>query len=218
MIIDVLNKKIQEIKALRHLEVLRDHRAQQNTIDARYHDLVVQVLAFSKTLKYANDNLDFVTSNSLQLNVSDLFVNLKAITQSGFADKAGVSTAENNFEVIQSSIKKEWGKYYSIYTTSTVNTLRVISGIAGGKAEACISDIKAAEKWPDDVAVLTKLQTAMSSAKALIRGLNMDQETIGFLAQMTAGKATLLDLNEKVLAWIKRESLEEKIKLSFINK
>ena len=58
----------------------------------------------------------------------------------------------------------------------------------------------------------------MSSAEALIKSLNMDQEIIKFLEQMTEGKATLLDLNEKVLAWIKRESLEGKIKLSFIIK
>ena len=154
----------------------------------------------------------------MQSNVSDLFVSLKAITQSGFADKDGVVTAENNIKAIQSGIKKEWGKHYSIYTASTVNTLKVISGIAFDKVEACILDIKAAEIWSGDIKVFTKLRAAMSSAEALIKSLNMDQETIGFLAQMTAGKATLLDLNEEVLTWIKRESLEGKIRLSFINK
>ena len=218
MIIDVLNNKIQEMKSLRRLEMLRDHRAQQEATDNKYRSLVAQVQVFSNALRYASDNLSFVLSDSLQSNVSDLFVSLKAITQSGFADKDGVVTAENNIKAIQSGIKKEWGKHYSIYTASTVNTLKVISGIAFDKVEACILDIKAAEIWSGDIKVLTKLRAAMSSAEALIKSLNMDQETIGFLAQMAAGKATLLDLNEEVLTWIKRESLEGKIRLSFINK
>lgn len=218
MIIDVLNKKIQEMKSLRRLEMLRDHRAQQEATDNKYRSLVAQVQVFSNALRYASDNLSFVLSDSLQSNVSDLFVSLKAITQSGFADKDGVVTAENNIKAIQSGIKKEWGKHYSIYTSSTVNTLKVISGIEFDKVETCILDIKAAEIWSGDIEILTKLRAAMSSAETLIKSLNMDQETIGFLAQMTAGKATLLDLNEEVLTWIKRESLEGKIRLSFINK
>lgn len=218
MIIDVLSKKIQEMKSLRRLEILRDHRAQQDATDTRYRALVFQVQVFSKALKYSSDNLSFVSSNSLQSDVYNLFLSLKAIVQSGFADKDGVTNAENNFKAIQNGIKKEWSKHYSIYTASTVSTLKVIRGIEFEKVDACISDIKAAENWSSDLAVLTKLKEAMSRAEALIKSLNMDQETIDFLAQMTAGKATLLDLNEKVLAWIKRESLEGKIKLYFTTK
>ena len=218
MIIDALSKKIQEMKSLRHLEILRDNRAQQDVADSRYRTLVFRVQDFSKALKYARDNLSFTSSDSLQSDISDLFVSLKAITQAGFVDKDGVTIAENSFKTIQNGIKKEWSKHYSSYTTSTVNTLKIISGIELDKVEICISDIKAAENWSGDIAVLIKLRAAMSSAEALIKSLNMDQETIGFLAQMTAGKATLLDLNEKVLTWIKHESLEGKIKLSFISK
>ena len=48
MIIDALSKKIQEMKSLRRLELLRDHRTQQNEIDSRYRALVVQVRVFAK--------------------------------------------------------------------------------------------------------------------------------------------------------------------------
>ena len=79
MIIDVLNKKIQEMKSLRRLEMLRDHRAQQEATDNKYRSLVAQVQVFSNALRYASDNLSFVLSDSLQSNVSYLFVSLKTI-------------------------------------------------------------------------------------------------------------------------------------------
>lgn len=218
MIIDVLNEKIQEMKYLRQQEVLRDNMAQQEAIDTRYRALVDQIHIFSKALRYASDNLGFTLSDSLQTDILALLVSLKSITKSGLANKESVIITENNFREIQSSVKKEWNKYYYTYTASTVSTLNIISGIGFNNVKECISDIKIAEKWSSNIVALTKLQVAMSSAAALIKNLNMDQETIGFLAHMTAGKATLLDLNEKVLAWIKRESLEGKIRLSFINK
>ena len=74
MIIDVLNKKIQEMKSLRHLEMLRDHRTQQEATDNRYRILIVQAQVFSKALRYASDNFNFILSDSLQSNLSDLFV------------------------------------------------------------------------------------------------------------------------------------------------
>ena len=52
MIIDVLNNKIQEMKSLRRLEMLRDHRAQQEATDNKDRSLVAQVQVFSNALGF----------------------------------------------------------------------------------------------------------------------------------------------------------------------
>lgn len=61
-----------------------------------------------------------------------------------------------------------------------------------------------------------QLADAMESGATLIQSLNMDQEIVSFLTKMTSGSTTTVDLNEKVLGWIKSEGLERKIKLSFL--
>ena len=46
--------------------------------------------------------------------------------------------------------------------------------------------------------------------------LGLDDEIIAFLQNTNSGRATLQDLNDKVLAWIRDEQLERKIRISFV--
>lgn len=218
MIFDDIDKKIKEMKNLRRLETLQNNFRQQEAIDEKYQRLVAQVQIFSRTLKYAEGNLGLVLSESLQTDFYDLLVCLKKIVDSGYADKEGTFNAENNFKAIQNSMKKEWHKHYYAYTTSILNTVGVIQGIAPDRARVIVSNIKNAENWSADmdINILAKLKDAMSCADELIKSLNMNQAIIGFLTKMTAGKATLIDLNDEVLTWLKHESLESKVRLSFV--
>ena len=57
---------------------------------------------------------------------------------------------------------------------------------------------------------------SLLDAKALIDELGLDQQIIAFLQKMNSGKATVMDLDDNVLQWLKTESLEKRVKLSFI--
>lgn len=69
--------------------------------------------------------------------------------------------------------------------------------------------------WDTSVDTLMTLKEAIAQANQIIQNLNLDQEVITFLGKITSGKATLKDLNEDVLQWMKDEQLLSKIKLSF---
>ena len=216
MIYDVIDKKIKAMKEVRRLEMIRDNREQQEAVDTKYRAAVVQVMAFSNALKYAVDHLDFLLSDTHKSDLCALYMDLRNVPQSGYADKDILRKAENEFKTIQTGIKKDWSKHYSTYTISTVNTLKVIRGIAAEKVGKCTIDINAAESWTTDVSILSKLKIAMDTADTLIKSLDMDQDTVTFLTKMTSGEATLLDLNDNVLNWIKKESLQSIIKLTFV--
>ena len=46
--------------------------------------------------------------------------------------------------------------------------------------------------------------------------LGLDDEIITFLQNTNTGRATLQDLNDKVLDWIRDEQLEKKLRISFV--
>lgn len=218
MIFDIIDRKIKDMKELRRLELIKANQAQQDATDTTYHKLVYQVKTFSLAIAYAYDNLSFITTDTLRSGIVLLLENLKNVIGNGYADKEAVSKAENDFKVIQNATKKEWAKHFTNYTLTTTNTLRVISGIDSEKINGCLSDIKAAEPWTVDLSILDSLKKAIENADTLITSLNMDQEIVLFLTKMTSGKATVADLNEKVLIWIKQEGVESKIKLSFLSR
>ena len=65
---------------------------------------------------------------------------------------------------------------------------------------------------------MKRLKKSLNSAETLINKMDLDQEIIIFLTKITYGKATLTDLNEKVMAWIRKENLDSRVKLSFLSK
>lgn len=218
MIFDIINQKVSDMRDLRRRETTKANETQQLVTDAKYHTLVEQVKKFSEALSYIRDNLCFVVTDALQKEFLILLKKLKDVTNTGNANRETLSEAETDFKSIQETVKNEWTKHFSAYTATKTNTLRVISGIDLDRVSRCIDEIEAAETWSLDFAVFVTLKKAMESAESLIQSLDMDQETELFLTKMSSGKATIVDLNEKVLLWIRKESLESKIKLSFISK
>lgn len=218
MIFDIIDTKIKDMKSLRRLELAKKNQAQQLATDSKYKSLIEQVNAFSSALIYSRDNLQFSISDTIQPGLLSLLKSLKDAISSGYADKAAVAKTETDYKGLQAIVKKEWNKHFLSYTLTTTNTLKVISGIDSERINGCITDIKAAETWTVDTTVLATLKKAIESANDLICDLNMNQETVLFLTKMTSGKATIADLNENVLTWIRKEGLETKIKLSFLSR
>ena len=66
-----------------------------------------------------------------------------------------------------------------------------------------------------DISTFKAMMEGIESADQLITNLGLNQGIISFLQNVNQGKATLADLTDDVLAWIKEEDLETKIKLSF---
>lgn len=215
MIFDQMERRIKEMKELRRLETIKSNRVQQEATDIKYHNLVAQVKGFINILQYFQTELKFQISDSYKIEISTLFGKLQEVIKDGYANKDLVTESENDFRNILNTIKKDWTKHHTSLTSTTVNTLKIIGGIESDQVEACLTDIKNASTWQMDVTVYKKLKKALDSADSLIEKMSLDQDIIEFLTKMTSGRATFYDLNDKVMDWIKKESLEKRVKLSF---
>mgnify|MGYP003292011255 CR=1 FL=1 len=215
MIFDQMERRIKEMKELRRLETIKANRVQQEATDIKYHNLVAQVKGFINILQYFQTELKFEVSDSYKTEIRALLAKLQEVIKDGYANKDLVTESENDFKNIINTIKKDWTKHHTSLTSTTVNTLKIIGGIESDQVEACLTDIKNASTWQMDVTVYKKLKKALDSADSLIEKMSLDQDIIDFLTKMTSGKATFYDLNDKVMEWIKKESLEKRVKLSF---
>ena len=84
------------------------------------------------------------------------------------------------------------------------------------KVDQCLQKIQVAANWNLGETNYKTLIAGLDSAELLITGLGLDDEIILFLKKTNSNKATLEDLNEKVLKWIKEENLEKKTRISFV--
>lgn len=218
MIIEKLNRKIKDMRLLYLRAEKEKNAAQQQVTDRKYHELVMQVHAFLETVNYAKIKLQFKLPEVLANKLNALLDQLRNTVEGEYADQECLSEAEKLFREIQTDIRKEWKAHYSAITAAVLGTLKVIKDIDKDRVERCLNDIKSAEQWQNDKNYLIDLSSAMERSEGLIQNLNMDQEIISFLKKMNLGKATISDLNEKVLYWVQKEQLSERIKLSFSGK
>lgn len=215
MMIDVLTKKIKDMKDLRQREERRDNKAAQDALDLRFKALTSQIHSLMTALQYTKENMQFQLSDAVLSDLESLLTEHKAVIRSGFAEKDAINQAETDFKSIQQSIKKEWSKQYSALTNATISTLQVISGIDSEHVSKCLGGIAKGSTWTTSIGDFKTMDHSLSEAKTLIEGLGLDQQIIAFLQKMNSGKATVMDLDDKVLRWLKTESLDKRVKLSF---
>ena len=215
MMIDVLSKRIKDMKDLRQREERRDNKAAQDALDLRYKNLTTQIHMLMMALQYTKENMQFQLRDAILSDLENLLTEMKAVIRSGFAEKDAINQAETDFKNIQQSIKKEWSKQYLILTNATIGTLQVISRIESEHVSKCLDGIEKGANWTTSIGDFKTMAQSLSDANTLINGLGLDQQIIAFLQKMNNGRATVMDLDDNVLRWLKEESLDKRVKLSF---
>ena len=215
MLINTLDNKIKDMRDLRHNEEQRDSRVAQDAVDQRYSVLTDQLDQFVLALQYTKTNMSFQLNNTVLDDLESLLLAHKGAVQTGYADKDIVLQVEKDLKVIENDVKKEWTKKFTNLTGSTIGTLKVLSDIDEDKVSECLQGIERGENWTASIDELQEMNISLLKANELISRLKLDTEIIDFLQKMNNGKATVIDLNDKVIKWLKDEALENKVKLYF---
>ena len=168
MMIDILDKKIKEMKDLRQREERRDNKVAQDALDSKFKLLTEQIHQLMTALQYAKENMQFQLSETALTDLENLLTTHKGAIRSGFAEKDSISKVETDLKSIQQSIKKEWSKQYSILTNSTISTLKVISGIALERVTKCLEGIAKGENWTTSIDDFKIMNKSLSDANTLI--------------------------------------------------
>lgn len=213
MILDRLSRSVKSMEKLHLLEVQKANKAQQDIVDKNYRRIVEKTELLCKAVCYARKHLSFQTEYSPEL--ISLLSSLQSAGKRSLVEQDHVDKAIRTYNIVQDKIRKEWAKHHQALTGSTVSTLKTIKGLDEIRINSCITKVEAAAAWDSAVGKLMNLAAALAQANEIIQNLSLDQEVIAFLDKITAGKATLADLNENVLQWMQNEQLLSKIKLSF---
>ena len=216
MIFDDLVTTTNAMQDLQKKIEIKNNKAMQDNADTKYRFLLSQVNQFVDVIVYLNTDLNVPKNDEILISIFQLMNVLEQIVASGLASQDGITNADNTFKILQSNMKKEWSKQYTDLTGATVSTLEAIRGIDPENVGNCLQKIQSAENWNLDVKKYQIMHTGLDYADHLILELGLDDEIITFLQNTNSGRATLQDLNDKVLAWIRTERLERKIKISFV--
>lgn len=218
MIFDELTTITHSLNDLKRKTEIKNNKALQDNTDAKYRLILSQTNAFVATIDYLYSDVSVEKSSEILTATGSLLTNLEKVTESGLANQDEVTKAETEYKTLQLSMKKEWAKQYSSITSSTISTLEAIRSIDSENVSSCLQKIQSAENWDIGVDRYKTMVKGKENADLLIQKLGLDDEIINFLQNANSNKATLNDLNDKVLAWLRSEKLESKIRISFVKK
>lgn len=216
MIFDDLVTTVKAMQDLQKKIAIKNNKTMQDNADDKYRSLLSQANHFVEVIVYLYTNLSLPKNQEIWMATSELMNVLEQIVASGLASLDEIINADNTFKNLQSSMKKEWSKQYVDLTGATVSTLEAIRGIDPDNVGSCLQKIQLAKNWDLNVERYQTMHNGLNEADHLIMELGLDNEIITFLQNTNSGRATLQDLNDKVLAWIRDEQLERKIRISFV--
>ena len=211
-----LNQSINQLKRLHALESRKKNQVQQAINDNRFQELVRQVTQLCCAVHYAQFTFSFPYQP--QAILVGILGDLQTAASKGSVDEDSISLSTRKVKPIQDQVKKEWEKHYPNLVGAVISTLQIIQKIDPVPVTKCLIDIQNSAVWQNDgsdILRLKTLNTALTNSSTIIERLGLDQEITTFLTKVARKTATLNDLSDDILSWIRKEELSDKIIVSF---
>lgn len=219
MLIDTLNEYIIDMKTVHELETASVDNKKQATADYNFKQLIVSLQQMVNELKLAVDNSEFVPSANVLSGFKSFLTSCDKVVQAGAANNATTQFVSSESKKLYAVMGQEWREYYTKSTSNILGLIETVKGILPNenKATYATNKIKKAATWNTSVENLNYLKQGIQEANQILTEIDLDENSpiLTFLKLVSEGNATILDLTDDILAWIKKENLAEKLFINF---
>lgn len=182
-----------------------------NTFFDAYTKLFVPILqGYIICRKY--DHVNFSDKTKIELN--------KLITDSKGIFENKIVTAPDKYKdrvrKLQESIVCEWKTQTDDYLSGIKDELGILKLVSNDKQEIqkIISCMNGFAEWPTDENITKEFDKAYVRANEILSQMEFDKDIANFLRKVKDKTASLLDLTDPIIAWIRKEDLSANIMLN----
>ena len=219
MLIDTLNECIIDMKTVREMETASADTKKQAAADYNFKQLVASLQQTVKEVEIAVNNSDFKPSANVLSALRTFLGSCDKVVQAGAANNATTQYISGESKKLYAVIGQEWIEYYNKSTANILSLLDTVKGILPDESKAtyAINKIKKAATWNTTVDNYNYLKQGIAEADKILEDLDLDEdsEILAFLKLVSEGNATIMDLTDEILAWIKAENLADKMFINF---
>lgn len=172
---------------------------------------------FLPTIK-SYDMISDIDNFALAEDTKEELNNLKEYIIGTFEKKAVVNAEkfQRNVKKVCEKIEKEWEIYFYETNEKMLDDLGVLKVISNNKMEISriTSRINKYKEWPVNEEVKDFYLESKEKAYKILNEMEFDEEIEEFLIKVRDKEATLNDLTDSVIEWIRKEDLSSNIMLS----
>lgn len=215
MLNKIINKQIITLKMINSKVEEKNNFEKKKNTNKETKRIVNQLSGLIDALYDANQILDFTVDEKMLDELFKTNRDLLDTINTTQIDENVVINCRNSINSITKEIKEQWQFFYSKKTTDMLKTLRFLKNFNKQNIGALEQQFAEAKNWTGNKEIVLLLKESMEQANDIIDNLNMNETVTDFFKKMNNGTATLVDLNEEVLAWIDERNVKYKIKLKF---
>lgn len=219
MLIDTLNECIIDMKTVSEMETASADTKKQAMADYNFKQLVFNLKQIIDEVNLAVENSSFKPSANVISALKSFLISCDKVIQAGAANNATTQYISSESKKLYATLGQEWAEYYAKTTANVLSLLDTVKGIIPdeNKAIYAVNKMKKAATWNTTVDNYNYLAQGLAEADKILDnlGLEEDSEILMFLKLVSEGKATLENLSDEILAWLRLERMLEKIKITF---
>lgn len=219
MLIDTLNECIIDMKAVQEMENASLDTKKQAEADFNFKKLIASLRKMVVEVELAVDNSDFKPSSNIVSSLKSFVSSCNKIVQVGAANISTTQYISNESKKINAVLGQEWSIFYNKLTSNMLNLLDILKSILQDEKKAiyAANKIKKAANWNSTIDNYNYLKQGMDEANLILKNLDIEEkpEILSFLKLVSEGNATIFNLTDDVLAWIKKENLADKLYINF---
>ena len=214
-----LNNKIinetQEVKQFALSVAMARKNDKKKRIDSKFNMAIKSFDDELDRLIYTTDVTTFVCSIEAVDKIRELIIFCKEAIDNNYVTEQQVYKIKDETKKIKKKLSEEWDEYYEKETKSLEEVLKLSKNITGINVNSLLINLQEGRSWDANKNIRKKRTESISSAKDLINKLELKENIVDFLRKMVKQEATLLDVDEDIMKWIKNEHLEGTIKITF---
>lgn len=214
MLNDLLIEKTQKVKEYADLKTKELNKKKQENIDLNLKKNINTINSTIQLLSTFKNELSFQIDYESMQGLKQFLQEIHTSMENNSVNQETVTSISQKNELIVTTMGNLWQSFYRDNTNNTIGLLNIVRATNPKVIDSCIYEINLAANLPNKAATIKNLKKQLTTANQIIDNLKLNDAIIEFLKKINSGNATILDLNEQVLVWIKEEQLENKIKLS----
>ena len=223
MLKEDLDDVIKQMKNVTNLENNLHNQQEQLRTDTQFKNCVIALYKDFKTYSQAKDSLGFELSDDIKDSFTDVLTTLEHCVVNGLALDTQVNSSRGKTTRLENSLRTEWSKFYTMVTSKPKGQLEIGKGLLETEEYKKHSQqIDKGKSWPelalqcnDGKTVLESLIESINFSTSLLNQMNITPNIRKFLKRVGDGKATIYDLDDEVIKWIRDEQREDMFNILF---
>ena len=218
----MLQKKIEECRVLmievsQNKEKDNEHQntvRKNNTFFDTYKNYLVPIIKGYVLCKKYN-HIEFSDKTMLDLQKYIEY------TKKTFEQKTVINPAkyQDGVKKLNEKIRNEWKMQTDVYLAEKKEELGILRLVSNEKQDiskiiTCLNNFS---NWPDDDRIVEQYEEASKKADEILSRMEFDDDIASFLKKVKSKEASLLDLTDPIITWIRKEGLSGNIMLSIKN-